>query len=162
MPRVARVTRSKVLDTSEHQVGQDGVSELKQKGDTVVLEKPEIDVVDGPRALAKAEELAFMEEPVTVTVGLTNDRNETQIVTIGVQGRNQNFIRGEPITVRRKFVEGLVRAKPTGYRNEEYVNSEGDKAFRYPSTTGLRYPFVVNRDDNPRGADWLRKILAEA
>lgn len=159
MPRVAKVTREKVLDTREQQVGQQGVVTM----DPVVpeLDKPDIQVIEGPRAKQKADELAFMEEPVTVKVLESNSESDGALVTIGVNGRNQNFIRGQDITVKRKYVEGLARAKPVGYRNEEYTMEDGTRSFRYPKRQGLRFPFQVIRDDNPRGADWLRKILAE-
>lgn len=160
MPRVAKVTREKVLDTREQQIGQEGVVTMKPHGDPE-LDKPDIQVIDGPRASEKAEELAFMEEPVTVMVLESQNEFDHAIVTIGVNGRNQNFVRGQPITVKRKYVEGLARAKPVGYRNEEYTMEDGTRSFRYPKRTGLRFPFQIVRDDNPRGADWLRKILAE-
>jgi hypothetical protein len=155
MPRV------KKLDATDLPIGQDGVVTMSSVG-AAVLEQPEIQVVDGPKALELASELAFMEEPVAVTVHQHNGQNPEPVVPIWVNGRCQVFPRGQSITVKRKFVEGLARAKPTTYRNEEYVNQEGDKAFRYPTATGLRYPFQIDRDDNPRGADWIRKILAEA
>lgn len=154
MPRVKR------LDTTNEQVGQDGVAVLDPVEAKLIA--PKIEPVDGPNAMAMVDELAFMEEPVTVTVHTTKEKFEGPLVTISVNGRDQNFLRGQAITVKRKFVEGLARAKPVSFRNEEFVNGEGDKQFRYPASSGLRYPFQVDHDANPRGGPWLRKILAEA
>jgi hypothetical protein len=164
MPRIAKNTPTvvrKPLEATDHQIGQDHVATMPVTGDAQI-DRPDIQVVDGPLWKEKAAALAFAEEMVTVTVHPTSDKFASLIVPIWVNGRVQCFKRGESITVKRKYVEGLARCKPTNYRNEEYVNSDGDKAFRWPSTTGLMYPFQVDRDDNPNGPAWLRKILAEA
>lgn len=150
----------KTIDAMDHQIGQDGVTTMEPVG-PAILDKPDIQVVDGPNFKEKAAALLFNEEPVTVTVATDADKFSSRIVTVRVNGRVQNFIRGEAITVKRKYVEALARSKPVNYRNEEYLNTDGDKAFRWPSTTGLLYPFQVNEDRNPNGPAWLRKILAE-
>lgn len=163
MPRVAKavsVAPNKTVDATDHQIGQDSVVTMAATGEPELV-RDAIQVVDGPNWKNKADNLAFAEEPVTVTVHPTSDKYASQIVSTAVQGRTQNFIRGQSVTVKRKFVEVLARAKPVNFRNEEYVNSEGDKAFRWPSTTGLLYPFQIDHDANPNGRAWLRKILAE-
>ena len=161
MPNVAKVTRNKkAIDATDYQIGQSGVATMPAEGEARI-EETDIQIVDGPKAMKKAEALAFMEELVTVVVHHSTDENAEQLVPIHVNGKTQLFPRGEPVTVKRKYVEGLVRAKPVNYRSEEYVNQSGDKAYRYPRNMGLRYPFQVERDDNPKGRDWLKKILAE-
>ena len=55
--------------------------------------------------------------------------------------------------------ERLARAKETGY--EQTVDDRlGERMNTLHNRHSLRYPFQVNRDDNPRGAAWLRSILA--
>lgn len=159
--RVARVAPKKAVDATELPVGQDGVITMEPTG-PAELDKPDIQLVDGPDAMKHVEELAFMEEMVDVTVHDSPDKYESKLVSISVNSRTQNFIRGQSISVKRKYVEGLARAKPVAIRSEEFVNSEGDKQFRYPTSTGLRYGFSIDRDDNPRGRAWLKKILLEA
>lgn len=164
MPRtVAKVAPVRPLvDSGDHQVGQDQTATLSSVGEAVI-ERPPYQSVDGPEGKDHADAMAFNEEMCEVTVADSPDPREGKIVTISVDGSNQNFIRGQKQTVRRKYVEGLARAKPVSFMNQEYVDGNGDKAFRYPSTTGLRYPFTLDRDDNPKGGmPWLRKILAEA
>ncbi len=161
MARVARVAPKNAVDATELPVGQDGVITMEPSGPAEVA-KPDIQVVDGPNAMRHAEELAFMEELVDVTVHDSADKYESKIVSISVNARTQNFIRGQSITVKRKYLEGLARAKPVSLRSEEFLNSDGDKQFRYPTSTGLRYGFNVDRDDNPRGKEWLKKVLLEA
>lgn len=157
---MARAQRKKV-DATDHQIGQDGIVNMSTIGEAV-LDKPDIEIVDGPQWKDRAAELAFMEERVEVMVHESSNENEEDIVSVWCNGRRQNFIRGVPVVVKRKFVERLARAKPTSYKNEEFVDHEGAKSVRWPKKTTLRYPFSVIRDENPRGAPWLRKVLAEA
>lgn len=153
----------KSIDATDQKIGQEGIVTLSPTGDAKdSLDKPVIQVVDGPLWKEKAAMLAFMEEPVTVVVHTSPDKYAVQIPEVWVDGRVQRFLRGEEITVKRKFVEGLCRAKLDSYQNQEYVNENGDRAYRYPKNVSLKYPFAVTRDDNPNGGAWLKKVLGEA
>lgn len=153
----------KIIEAAEQQVGQDSIRVIKNGPDgTPTLSDAVIETVPGPNWKAHADALAFMEEPVEVLVHESADKNAQAIVETGVNGVSQRFIRGVPITVKRKYVERLARAKPISYGQEKYVDHDGFDAYRYPSRTGLLYPFSVIHDANPLGAPWLRKVLAEA
>lgn len=153
----------KKLDATSVNVGQagEGVVTMSPTGDAM-LDKPDIQIVSGPKWKSLAEELAFMEELVEVVVQTTGEKGAEPIVPVWVNGRLQNFIRGLPVVVKRKYVERLARAKPEAFRNEEYTDAEGNKSVRWPKEASLRYPFAVTRDENPKGIPWLQKILAEA
>lgn len=155
MPRKNRI------DATDLQIGQPGVVTMPLAG-VATLERPDIQPVDGPQFKSLAEELAFMEEPVTVVVMGSSDKNAEPVVEVGVNGVPQRFIRDVPITVKRKYVERLARSKPVAFRNEEFTDGDGNKSVRWPTSAGLRYPFQVQEDKNPRGMAWLRKVLAEA
>jgi hypothetical protein len=149
-----------MIDAATEQVGQPGVVTMASTGDAV-LDKPEIQPVSGPDWKDKAALLAFMEEPVTVVVHTSSDKYAVVIPEIWVDGRVQRFLRGEEMIVKRKFVEGLARAKLDTFQNQEYTDENGDRNFRYPKSVALKYPFAVTHDANPRGGPWLKKILAE-
>lgn len=152
------VTREKRLETGEHQIGQDGTASFD--GDTLI--KPETKTLDDPNMLEKVEMLKFMEEPVTVEVSEVADENADWGFVIEVNGKSCAFRRGERKTVKRLFVEGLARAKRTGFKNQLVVDPvTGDQEYIYPSKTGLRYPFSVIHDANPKGADWLKTVLRQ-
>lgn len=151
----------KKLDTTEQKVGQEGVAVLPSTGEARI-ERSDIQVVDGPEWKEKAANLAFMEEPVTIMVHTTTDKNAIPFVEVWNDGRVQRFLRGKEQTVKRKFVEVLARAKADTYLNQEFMDRDGNMNFRYPKTTSLKYPFSVIRDENPSGHDWLKKVLAEA
>lgn len=115
--------------------------------------------IERPVSMAEAEMEAFMNEPVMVTVMSSGRDNDTPYVMVGVNGVTQMFKRDVPIVVKRKYVERLARAKETGY--DQTVDERiGERMNSLQSRNALRYPFQVNRDDNPRGSAWLRAILA--
>lgn len=117
------------------------------------------EAIDTPVTLADAELEAFMNEPVMVTVMSGGKDNEAPFVPVSVNGVMQMFRRDVPIVVKRKYVERLARAKEAGY-DQTVDDRLGEKMNKLHQKHSLRYPFQVNRDDNPRGAAWLRSVLA--
>lgn len=118
------------------------------------------EIIDNPVPnLKDAEMEAFMNEPVMVTVMSSGKDNEHKFVHVAVNGVTQMFQRDVPIVVKRKYVERLARAKETGYE-QTLDHTKGEAMNMLTANKSLRYPFQVNRDDNPRGAAWLRSVLA--
>lgn len=156
---VPPVSRSGVIDSGDLDVGGSGVVRVPSDG-IARIENPDIVIPDGPPSKAKAEELAFMEELVEVTVAPTSDKNERQLVSTWNDGRHQLFIRGMPVVCKRKFLEVLARSKPAAFESIERVDQRGVRQIDYPRNVAQKYPLQVN-DKNPRGADWLRKVYAE-
>lgn len=125
---------------------------------TLITPRPEH--FSDPAHQEKLLNLAFMNEMVTVYIQDTSEKNADPVFEIQVNGEKEFFIRGQTKTVKRYFVEGLARAKPVSYKNEEYTTPEGIRAVRWPSNRGLRYGFnTVN--DTPRGNAWLKSVLAQ-
>ena len=81
------------------------------------------------------------------------------VTPTAVNGITQMFKRDVSMVVKRKYVERLARAKETGY-DQTVDDRLGERMNMLHNKHSLRYPFQVNRDDNPRGAAWLRSILA--
>lgn len=158
MPRYTQ----KEISTHDMQVGQDTKLVIPSTGDVIRPDEPEIHIPDGPTIDDYAKSLAFNEEPVTVMVHESPDENAAPLVDVYVNGVVQFFPRGEPVTCKRKYVEGLVRAKPVAVSTDvRERNSENPQNIVH-RRSALRYPFSVIEDKNPNGAAWLRKILAEA
>jgi len=158
--------RTPVVSAMEEQIGQDGTAHFDRDiGDgreEPNLIEPAAQPVDHPRMAEKIEKLAFDKQILRVRIGTTSDEDADLVFDVAVNGRRHFFVRGEEYDVPRMFVEVLARAKPVGYRNEEYTDHDGVRKVRYPKRTGLRYPFDVLHDPDPRGAAWLKGILAEA
>jgi hypothetical protein len=165
-PQQARnvpVAGRSMVDAGDMPLGHVGDVILNPTGDArSSLERPSIEVPDGPPAQDFLTELAFMNELVTVTVHESSDPLAEPLPEIRCNGRLQIFPRGQEVVCRRCFVEVLARAKPVHYGSVEYVDNDGNKAVKYPQRKSLRYPFSVNEDANPRGRAWLKKVLAEA
>lgn len=127
-----------------------------------VIEIPSNTDVDSPPFKAKADYEKFMADPVKIKIHTTSEKHADKKFMIKVNGKAARFVRGEVATVPRYIVEGLCRAKPISYENEEYINSQGDKDYRYIPSTGLRYGFSVLED--PRGSygdAWLENLLQQ-
>lgn len=143
-------------------VTQDRPRDMSTTGDARdSLDERVVEVIDGPNAMSLVENLAFMEERVEVMVQDSTDKNAERVIYVSVGDRRQYFIRGEPQVVRRKFVEQLARAKETRFSQQHYKDANGDDAIRNIPHTAIKYPFSIIRDDNRRGADWLRQVLQQ-
>ena len=156
---MARITR-KELSTTDMQVGQESQIVLPT-GDLIRPDEPEIMIPDGPTINEYAKQLAFNEELVTVMVHETAEENAAPLVDVYVNGVAQFFPRGEPVTCKRKYVEGLVRAKPTAISTDVRERNSENPQNVINRRSALRYPFSVIEDKNPNGGAWLRKVLAE-
>lgn len=161
MPRikkVAPVVRTDAIETGEQQIGQDGVRKFDEATNTIpqLLVQP----VEGDKPREWYEEMAFMNEPVTVMVHDSTDELANPFPEVWVNGRVQRFVRGEEQIVRRCFVERLARAKVTKLQNVKAKNVDGEDTYHYPTRTGLAYPFAVI-NDTAKGKAWLKKVLAE-
>lgn len=106
---------------------------------------------------------AFFNEKVDIIVHESTDPAAIPIPQLNVNGVNQFFIRGQKQSVRRMFVARLARMKQTRY-TQQIINdpASGNVIQRMVPHVGLRYPFSVIHDPNPKGPAWLQKILAEA
>lgn len=158
-PRIIR----RGMETDERDTGLHGKS--TEFLDTPVDEDPkltehavDVDVI----AMKKwSENIEFMKQMVTIHIGQQMHKDDDKLFSIGVNGRFWTFERNTEYTVPRYVVEGLLRAKPMQYGNEEYTKSNGERAFRYPISQGVRYPFSIIQDPYPRWREWMRFTMAQ-
>ncbi len=103
----------------------------------------------------------FMEQPMEIEIAAAQSDNEPPCVVLNVNGVNQPVWRGQPVAIRRKYVEVLARMKETRYHQQgmNHLNPEAGNALH--ARTALVYPFQVLHDPHPKGGEWLRAILAE-
>jgi hypothetical protein len=156
----------KNLDVQELEVAPEGTFKFAEDG-TPEEDAPEIIVESNLSSInEKAAKLAFNEELLTIQLHGTTDANAEQMVFLSVNGvgAGPNGIpwlpRDKPITLKRKFVERLCRARPIAYGNVEKTNAQGERYIDYPKSSALKYPFSVIEDKNPLGGKWLSKLLA--
>ncbi len=158
------VQRKTADPVSENTIGQGAERLMKSTGPAKEsLETPTIArVSEFGIDQEKLDMLAFMNEPVTVRIGTTTDKNAAQVFEININGNLEFFRRGETKTVKRFIVDRMLRLKETVYSQKEVVNSEGIKDILQIPQTALKYDFSIERDDNPLGDSWKRHTLAEA
>lgn len=157
-------TPSARIDTTDVELNRDSERSFVADADLteVSLSEPDIHVVGARFSDDQAKELQFMEEKVILRIhGSPNEEHPVDPVPIWVNGKQILVWREQLTIVRRKYVERLARCKKTGYSCKKVKDSEGNDAYTYPQQTALMYPFTVERDDNPEGPAWLRRVLRE-
>lgn len=140
------------LDTEKKSVSDSGKSRHAD------ADESDIAVVGAAGAGDYARDLAFFEELVEVEVHESTDPNAEAIVDLYCNGVPQRFARGVPVTVKRKYLQILATSKPQTISTQANVQGQ-DVVNRITKHAALRYPFRVTRDDNPKGAEWLRGLL---
>lgn len=145
---------------AQSMVGKGAVKSIPATGKAEVISESEL-VVTTNLEKSYAEQLAFLEEPVEVMVAEPQDEKESNLVQLFVQGRSQMIIPGQPIIIKRKYLEVLARAKQIRYKPVVKINDlTGAPVNMMIPRLVLRYNFSVIQDKNPKGAEWLRRILA--
>lgn len=117
-------------------------------------------------------ELAFMEEPVTIRIeeNSRSDFPETH-VPVQVNGRGAEVMMNGKwteltwvpinvvVTMKRKFVEVLARSKSESIKTQhDDANVERPRNL-VQRRTSSNYPLSILQDDNPRGREWLQRIM---
>ena len=105
-------------------------------------------------------ELAFMEELMEIMVHEAADENAENPVCIGNNGIFVQFYRGVPTITRRKFVDCLI-VKQEKITTPESTTANGERVRLIKRHAALKYPFSVLEDKNPKGAEWLRRRMAD-
>jgi len=145
---------------AQSMVGKGAAKIIPATGKAEVISESEL-VVTTNLEKNYADQLAFLEEPVEIMVAEPQDEKESSLVQLFVQGRSQMIIPGQPIIIKRKYLEVLARAKQIRYKPVVKINDlTGAPVNMMIPRLVLRYNFSVIQDKNPKGAEWLRRILA--
>ena len=132
-----------------------------------------IEPVQGFVSKKDMDMIAFMEEGITIRLSKPPEKNAPTSVPVWVNGRGAEVLirdRWQPITylpigptitVKRKYVEVLARAKPESVDTQVEERDNEDPKNHTLRSVHVKYPFTVLNDPSPKGADWLSKILME-
>lgn len=156
---------AQIIDTNELDTTSTAETVLPTRG-RIKREKvdsdliSEVEVVSAYAMNDKAARLAFMEEVLDVMVHESADPNAEDPVHVAVNGVNQFFRRGQVQSVKRKYVGVLAQSKQSNINTREVLDRDGNKTTAIGKHTALKYPFSVVRDENPKGASWLKQVLA--
>lgn len=130
------------------------------------------EIVRAEQLIAKdyLDELAFNEEPVTIRLEPTAERNAPTSFPVWVNGKGCEVWQngqwqeiaylpvGRIVTVKRKYLEVIIRAKL------DTVNTEvKEKDSEHPNNviqrfTSAVHSFSIIEDENPKGIAWLTEL----
>jgi hypothetical protein len=160
------------LHTSDMQVEQR--PQIIMPNDGPLDQSPEaLLTADGPDFNDYADALAFAEEPVTINIGRSSEKFAPRTVHCAVNGKGAEVLIngkwcemlylpvGVPLTTKRKYVEVLARSKTDTVETNVVERDNEDPVNAIDRHTSLKAPFSVLHDANPRGADWLNKLVYE-
>lgn len=158
---VAKATKE--VSTSDMDLGTKSDIILPGLDDVLVRDPEEIAVVEGTSAEGDyAEQLAFMEELMQIRIEPSREKHAAQLIDVYVQGRAEWIPVGRPWIIKRKYVEVLARAKPIGIETTHETAEESlDPQNKVVRTVSLLHPFSVLHDPNPKGFEWLSRIMQE-
>lgn len=153
-------------DQEQFAEARNHILDMPVEGDIDTMRRPDqredardIDI-DVFKNMDHAAQLLFMEELVTIQIHDTGDEQQEQLVPVFCNGRSQYLPRGKDITIKRYFVERLLRAKPENVKTRLTRTVEGDIRNHIDKTRSLKYPFSIVRD-TPKGLVWAKRIRAE-
>jgi hypothetical protein len=149
----------------------------EQKSDVNLdtMDRGDSDIVRADEALLKdyADALAFMEDPVTIRLTPSTDKNAATAFPAWCNGKKAEvFLNGRwvetpdgylPVGVelitKRKYLEIILRAKIDAVQT-----IVGDATVEKPMNHVKRSTYPVHsvsiiKDDNPRGAAWATEII---
>lgn len=158
----APVKTKKEVDTRGLKAGQDHSAIIALEGPANIEVEDIESVVPGPGFATLAEGLAFNEEFVKILIHQSVEEFPEDPIPLGVNGRMCYVFRNQPTMIKRKYVERLCRAKPNTIR-QDIGNPDPSVANKLNISAGLKYPFSLIEDKNPKGGlAWLQKLMAEA
>lgn len=132
---------------------EDSIADIRDNEDIIIE--------TNPMDMAYIDELAFMEEKLTIRLEPSADRYSPKFVDVSVNGRIEWLEVGAPIKVARKYVEVLARAKSDTFITIAPNTNDENPVNMISRNTSQKYPFSVIKDPNPRGYQWLTTVLSQ-
>ena len=163
MPRVAPAVKSGEISTEDLGVAQQKPREIQVKDKDTVLTPALVEPADSPHIdKEKMANITFSRELITVRFHESTEENAEKFVEGWNNGDHMRAPRGENITVERRFIETMMRAKPTRFSQKAVLDDLGKVGgYQEIPHTAIRYPFSVVEDKNPLGRAWLQAVLNE-
>ena len=119
-----------------------------------------IEVIDPMKFKTKAQDEAFMNEMVEIQIEADDDPNAPLFVHSGHQGVVQYIKRGEPQTIKRKFLYSLLAAKQAKLVCSFGKDMNGQEFNRLSGPSRATHRVVV-LNDTARGREAYAKWMAQ-
>ncbi len=141
----------------------------------------EIVVAEGPLNKAYQDALAFYEEPVSLRINPSSEKNAPKFHECWVNGRGIEFLTedgkwrvnypgvapgyvpvGVNFTTKRKYAEVLLRKRQDEITTDVQETPGQDPVNKVLRQNLIKAPVTIIRDASPKGAEWLMRIMAES
>ena len=147
------------------------ISPVKPDGTTAVLERePEIVRAEQLPSGDYGDELAFNEEPITIRLEPTAEKNAPTSFPIWVNGKGAEVFQngrwdeiaylpvGKVLITKRKYVEVIIRAKLDAVHTEVSDPESENPRNVVKRFTSAVHSLSILEDRNPRGVAWLTEL----
>lgn len=125
---------------------------------------------EGPLNKDYLDELAFNEEPVTIRLEPSTDKNAAMWFPIWINGKGAEVLLGNRwvefghlpvgvvLVVKRKYVESILRAKVDTVSTTVIERNGENPENRVKRFTSALHSFSILQDKNPLGVAWLEEV----
>lgn len=154
-PVARQFAQSELANTELPKRTLDPVSDLDDREEILIADASSL-------ASDYAAALAFNEEPVTILLHRGREKNAPTHEHVSVNGKTIWIPVDQPTRIARKFVEVLARAQPMNVSTDS-GESPGDQITFNNVNRSLSSlcSFSVLEDKNPRGREWLTRVMRE-
>lgn len=132
--------------------------------DVEIRTLPEIgdDELVASSSMSKAAVEKFMNEKVVIEIEASDDPNAEVFVHSGNGGRAQYIKRGEPQSIKRKYLYSLLAAQKVGFGCAFGRDANGNEYNRLSPSSSTTHRVRLIRDDNPAGGmKWVQQAIRE-
>lgn len=155
--------RRKELNTEEMDMQKPSDIVIPSEG--VIVREPEsIAAMTSPLEKKYADALQFGEDNIELMIQPSSEENAPTVIDVYVNGEAKYIPVGQRVTLKRKFVEVLLRAKPISVNTIHDSHTSG-KAWidnKLIRNARAKYPMSILHDPSPKGEEWLRNVMYEA
>ena len=148
---------------------------IEQKAPIVDKKKHEDDgeviLVDTPINKDYLDALAFAEEPVTIILNPSAEKNAPTAFPVWVNGKGAEVFQqgrwdeigylpvGRPLIIKRKYLEVIIRAKLDSVTTAHDDSTVERPMNRINRATSAVHSFSILEDANPRGQAWAKEMI---
>jgi len=165
------VRRQRETTSADFPIGQKP-DILLRDGESIPREQVIVSM-DTPLENDYAAQLKFAEEPVTILIYPSREKNAPIVVDCWVNGKGAEvFVNGQwhafnclpvniAVTTKRKYVEVLARSKIDTINtmvDDATVENPANRINRVTSSSAV---FTVIGDTNPKGVEWLKRLMTQ-
>lgn len=145
---------------------------IEQKPDVTDTSGYDGDIVTGEKIGEKdyLDELAFMEEPVTIRLEPSSDKNAAMAFPLWVNGKGAEVFQrgrwdvigylpvGQVLITKRKYLEVIIRAKVDAVHTKILESDSERPNNAIQRFTSPVHSFSIIEDRNPKGAAWVQEL----